>query len=67
MKNIVQGIAAISTGSIFLLSAAICPLPALLAVPGVAWRIILATSGALLLAWGIRIAKEHCTKEDGSI
>lgn len=49
MKNIVL----IIVGLIFLLFAMICPLPTMLAVSGIVWRIIIGLFGCCLLALGI--------------
>lgn len=49
MKNIVF----IITGLILLIFVIICPFPAILAVPGVAWRLIIGLLGCFLLALGI--------------
>ena len=46
-------IAVIMLGLIFLIAALICPLPTVLAVPGIVWRIIIGLLGCFLLAFGI--------------
>ena len=49
MKNVVL----IIVGLIFLLFVAICPLPTILAIPGIAWRIIIGLLGCFLFILGI--------------
>ncbi len=49
MKNIVL----IIVGLIFLLFVVICPLPTMLAISGIVWRIIIGLFGCCLLALGI--------------
>ncbi len=49
MKNVVL----IIIGLILLLLVAICPFPAILAVPGTAWRVIIGFLGCFLFILGI--------------
>lgn len=49
MKNVVL----IIVGLIFVLFVVICPLPAILAVPGITWRIIVGLLGCFLFILGI--------------
>ena len=50
-------IALIIAGLIVLIFVMICPLPTMLAVSGIVWRIILGLLGCLLLVSGIRSRK----------
>lgn len=51
--SIIKIIAMISVGLIFLIVAIVCPLPMMLAISGIIWRIIIALIGCLSLALGI--------------
>ncbi len=43
----------IMMGVVFLIFAAICPLPPVFMVPGVVWRIIIGLLGCFLFAFGV--------------
>ena len=50
-------VALIIAGLILLLFTAICPLPTMLAVPGLVWRIMIGLLGCFMISAGIRSSK----------
>lgn len=56
MKKTVLKAALAAAGTILLIFAAICPLPAMFAIPGAVWRIMIGLLGCLLFVSGIRKA-----------
>ena len=66
MKKIVSIAARVIVGLILLLFAAVCPLPMMFAISGIAWRMIIGLLGCLLLTSDIsKVAQKRKQSREG--